>query len=194
MQRWVSIVLGLVAIGLAFALTWQSMSRWRPAKLETDGGAAIHDAGVAATTVTPVADVDADLGFYEPVAPREFHDGGVGFVMPDGSPVPPLPASAPRRVRFGVVLVTYAGSEEAPPHSRSRKDALELADKLAAQAKTDFHAAVRRGDDGSGDDVGSIRQGVLEPAAEFVLFSLPVGGVSDPVDTPRGYWIVKRIE
>ena len=191
MQRWVTIVLGLLAVGLAFALTWQGMSRWRPAKLETDGGPA-HDA--AAPAVLPLPDLDSDAGYYEPISPREFHDGGAGYVMSDGSQVPPLPAEAPRHVRFGVVLVTYAGAEDAPPHARSRKDALELAAQLAALAKTDFHAAVRRGDEGSGDDVGGMRQGVLEPAPEFVLFSLPVGGVSDPVDTPRGYWIAKRIE
>jgi hypothetical protein len=35
---------------------------------------------------------------------------------------------------------------------------------------------------------------MLEPAPEFVLFSLPKDGVSAPVDTPRGFWIVHRIE
>ncbi len=35
---------------------------------------------------------------------------------------------------------------------------------------------------------------MLEPAPEYVLFSLPKDGVSDPVDTPRGFWIVHRIE
>jgi len=92
------------------------------------------------------------------------------------------------------VLVAYAGAEDAPRGVRSKKDALELAEKLAAQAKTDFHAAVRRGDEGSSDDVGSMTRGFIEPAPEYVLFTLPVGGVSDPIDTPRGFWIVKRIE
>jgi len=27
-----------------------------------------------------------------------------------------------------------------------------------------------------------------------VLFTLPKNGVSDPVDTPRGFWIARRIE
>ena len=95
--------------------------------------------------------------------------------------------ATPQAVRFGVVLVAYAGAEDAPRGARTKHDALELAQKLASQAKTDFHAAVRRGDEGSSDDVGSMRRGVLEPAPEYVLFSLPQGGVSDPVDTPRGY-------
>jgi parvulin-like peptidyl-prolyl isomerase len=37
-------------------------------------------------------------------------------------------------------------------------------------------------------------RGVLEPALEYTLFTLPVGGVSDPLETPRGYWIAKRTE
>ena len=42
--------------------------------------------------------------------------------------------------------------------------------------------------------MGKISRGFLEPAPEFVLFSLAKDGVSDPVDTPRGFWIVKRNE
>jgi hypothetical protein len=39
-----------------------------------------------------------------------------------------------------------------------------------------------------------VRLGILEPAPEYVLFTLGVGAVGGPVDTPRGYWIVKRLE
>jgi hypothetical protein len=174
--RTLSIVLGLGAVGLAIALAWQGMSHWRPVAARGDGG----DAAVSATF-----DTDGSLAFDfdggpEPV--REFRDGGVGFAMPDGTPVPPLPPNTPRAVRFGVVLVAYAGAEDAPRSARPKHDALELAQKLSAQAKSDFHAAVRRGDEGSSDDVGSMRRGVLEPAPEYVLFSLPQGGVSDPID------------
>lgn len=187
--RTLSIVLGLAAVGLAVALAWQGVSHWKPAVVAIDGG----DAAIAAL------DFDAsafafDLDGGEPPPAREFRDSGVGFVMTDGTPVPPLPPTAPRAVRFGVVLVSYAGAEDAPRGARPKHDALELAQKLAAQAKTDFHAAVRRGDEGSADDVGAMRRGVLEPAPEYVLFSLPQGGVSDPIDTPRGYWIIKRID
>lgn len=188
MQRWLSIVLGVLAVGLAVALAWQGMSHWHPPKLAGDAGL---DAGLA--TFDPDAAFAFDIDAGEAVV-REHRDGGAGFSMPDGTPVPPLPASVPRNVRFGVVLVAYAGAEDAPRTARPKLDALELVQRLAAQAKTDFHAAVRRGDDGSADDLGSMRRGVLEPAPEYVLFSLPAGGVSDPIDTPRGYWIVKRIE
>jgi hypothetical protein len=38
-------------------------------------------------------------------------------------------------------------------------------------------------------------RGMLEPYIEYILFSLPKGAVcSEPIDTPRGYWIVKRLD
>jgi parvulin-like peptidyl-prolyl isomerase len=64
-----------------------------------------------------------------------------------------------------------------------------------ADAKSDFSAAVAKGDRGSSANVGRIPRGMLEPAAEYVLFSLSKGDVAAaPVDTPRGYWVVRRID
>jgi len=109
--------------------------------------------------------------------------------------VAPLGKGAPRHVRFGVVLVTYEGAEGAPDKgARHKADALTLATTLATEGKADFHGTVQRGDTGSTDDVGEVARGVLEPAAEAVLFALPVGAVSGVIDTPRGFWIVKRLE
>ncbi len=119
---------------------------------------------------------------------------GPGYRMLDGTAVPSLNEHAPREVTFGVVMLAYAGAEAAPKNARSKPEALELARKLAADAKTDFKGAVQRGDNGSSDNLGTMQRGVLEPAPEYVLFSLPVGGVSDVVDTPRGFWIVRRID
>ena len=53
---------------------------------------------------------------------------------------------------------------------------------------------MQQGDGGSSDDIGHIKLGVLEPAPEYVLFTLAVDAVGGPVDTPRGFWIVKRLE
>jgi hypothetical protein len=108
-----------------------------------------------------------------------------------------LGAGAPRGVRFGVILVAYDGVEtlngDHPPH-RSKAEAKTLADKLDEDAKSDFHGAVQRGDNGSSDDVGRVPRGVLDANTEYALFSLPVGGISAVVDTPRGFWIAKRLE
>lgn len=101
---------------------------------------------------------------------------------------------APKSVRFGVVLVQFAGAEGAKRGTRSRAEALTLAEELAELAKSDFAAAVKKGDPGSDEEVGRMFRGILEPKPEVVLFSLAEGEVSAPVETPRGYWIVKRID
>jgi len=197
MQRWLTTLVGFAVV--AFAV-WMVARNFkvpraighdpRPHVIDDDGGLmyAYGDAGAdgAPLLLTDLLDNEARV------------DAGAGNTMPDGTPVPPLPMLAPRQVRFGVVLVTYAGSQPsaagARPAARPKADARTLADKLAATARQDFHAAVQQGDAGSADDIGRVKLGILEPAPEYVLFTLPVDGVGGPVDTPRGFWIVKRLE
>jgi hypothetical protein len=113
--------------------------------------------------------------------------------LPDGRKVMPLPNDAPQNISFGVVLVTYRGAERAPANARAKPEALELAKRLSESAKSNFDEAVKKGDPGSNTDAGSVPRGVLEPVLEFVLFTMKKGEVySDPIDTPRGYWIVRR--
>jgi parvulin-like peptidyl-prolyl isomerase len=121
-----------------------------------------------------------------------------GLSMPDGAEVPEL-GEVPPSVRFGAVLVQYAGAEDAKAKGpdgelRSKDEASKLADELAKLAREDFAEAVKKGDGGSTADAGVMFRGILEPAPEYVLFSLDKGAVSDPIDTPRGFWIVKRLE
>jgi hypothetical protein len=195
-------LLGLAVVALAAALVASSYRAPKPRGRDSSalppsenvGGpqlAARHsDAG--GTLESPPLLV-SDLG-----VPDLRIDAGGGATMPDGTGVPPLPANVPRQVRFGVVLVSYAGAQPSVsggrPAVRGKGEALVLAEKLRATAEQDFHAAVQQGDSGSADDVGRIKVGMLEPAPEYILFTLPVGGVGSPVDTPRGYWVVKRLE
>ena len=205
MQRWVTTLVGLAVVVLA---VWLVAHNFQPPRaigrdpsprpssssLE-DGGAplyALGDGGAFEGDAGPLLLSDL-LG----LDPRI--DAGAGGRMPDGTPVPPLPLSVPRQVRFGVVLFSYAGAQPSAagasrPPTRSKADARALSEKVALTATQDFHAAVQQGDGGSTDDVGRVKLGVLEPAPEYVLFTLPVDGVGGPVDTPRGYWIVKRLE
>jgi hypothetical protein len=196
MQRWVSVLLGVGVVVIAVLLAAGGLPNRRHVATPLDA-----DTLEAATVVASGADSDSGgapsvgaPGVVEagPGAPVELRTG-IGMRMPDGTPVPPLP-DKPSRLHFGVVLVTYAGAQGAPEHARPQRDAHDIAEKLAADAKTDFHGAVVRGDSGSVDDVGSMPRGVLEPAVEYGIFTLPVGGVSDVLETPRGYWIVKRTE
>lgn len=124
-------------------------------------------------------------------------DPGQGFVgydtLPDGRKVPELPADAPNRASFGVVVIAYRGAESAPNDAPEKTAALARAKSLVADAKSNFSEAVKKGDRGSMDDAGSVPRGVMEPSVEYVIFTLKKGEVyGDPVDTPRGYWIIKR--
>ncbi len=198
MQRAISIALGLGVLVLALWLTNQQMSKWHPDRPVDAGEADAGDAGVmdAASIVDMSLDAGTDPLLDFPMfsgEPRRA-DGGIGSKMPDGSPVPPLPDDAPKQVHFGVVLVTYRGAEGASATARSKADATELAKQLGELARTDFHGAVRKGDDGSGDDLGRMPRGALELAPEYFLFTLGKGKVSVPIETPRGYWIVRRID
>jgi hypothetical protein len=125
-------------------------------------------------------------------------EGGVteGFEnFPDGGKVPELPASAPARVGFGAVIFAYRGAQGAPADARSKEEAKKKALETIEVAQKDFAAAVAKGDRGSTTDAGRLPRGVIEPPIEYVLFTLEKGKVHpEPVDTPRGYWVVRRNE
>jgi hypothetical protein len=117
-----------------------------------------------------------------------------GFeTFPDGGKVPELPSSAPAQVSFGVVQFAYQGAQFAAADARTKEQARQKAEATLELAKHDFAAAVSKGDRGSTSDAGRIPRGVLEPPIEYVLFMLDKGTVSATiVDTPRGYWILRR--
>jgi hypothetical protein len=204
-ERWVTTLVGLAVVVVAVWLVAHNFQppkaighdpAPRPSASVDDGGGlmfALGDGGGA---------LEGDAGtllLSDLLGPDPRIDAGVGGRMPDGTLVPPLPLTVPRQVRFGVVLVSYAGAQPSAAGasrtpSRSKTDAQALASTLLLTATTDFHAAVQQGDGGSSDDVGRVKLGVLEPAPEYVLFTLGIDGVGGPVDTPRGYWIVKRLE
>ncbi len=103
-------------------------------------------------------------------------------------------SDAPKSVRFGVVLVQYKGAQGASPKTRTKKAAKQLATELSELAAEDFAAAVKKGDPGSTKNAGRMYRGILEPGPELALFKLEKGEVSPPIDTPRGFWVVKRLK
>lgn len=192
MQRWQAAFFGALLV-LATVVVMRAGS-WR------SPGPATAPPAPAASVVPPVREdpapsrplaLDLDAGIELPLDEPTVD---AGEALPSGSSAPVLGDGAPKSVSFGAVLVEYRGAEAASHGARSREEALALAKKLADQAKSDFAAAVKAGDRGSSEDIGSIPRGVLEPGPEFVLFNLKVGDVSDPVDSPRGFYIFKRID
>lgn len=117
----------------------------------------------------------------------------IGQKLPDGREPPELPSKAPQRIRLGVVLIAYRGALLAPNTALDKKEAFERARIIHQNAIHDFQAAVRLGEKGSSPDIGFISRGVLEKGIEYQVFSLAQGEVSDVIDTPRGFWIVKRL-
>jgi hypothetical protein len=147
-------------------------------------------------TAAPVPSASPSLEAAVETALTPDETGGEGFdILLDGRKAPPVPASAPQQVTFGVVVFAYQGAQFAAAGSRTKEQAKEKALATVEEAKRDFHAAVARGDHGSTANAGRMPRGMLEPAAEFTLFSLGKGEVSAaPVDTPRGFWILRRID
>jgi hypothetical protein len=191
MQRNTQALLGLffvVAVAVALILTRQSRIKTSQRALpsaSTSGSAA------------PIGSVPAPVGSFESqVETALTPDDGTGEVfdrLPDGGKAPPLPDSAPQRIGFGVIQFAYDGAQFAPKGARTKEQAKQRAESVVELAQKDFSAAVAKGDQGSRSDAGHIPRGMLEPAVEFLLFTLPKGGVyGEPIDTPRGYWIVRR--
>jgi hypothetical protein len=115
--------------------------------------------------------------------------------MPDGSVVPALAADAPKKIKLGVALFGYVGAEGASPRGRSRASALEAAIEAQTLAGESFRRAIAKADPGSNEDIGWIQRGVLEKRVEYEVFRLKSGEVAaTPVETPRGFWVVRRVK
>src|SRR6185437_1514094 len=120
MPRWVTMLVGSAVVALA---VWLVARDFQPPKaigrapLTADAGV---DAGAPASAPSAASTATAGAGASDDGGPlllsdlvaaeeeRRYDAGtGPGARLADGSPVPPLPAGAPRHVRFGVVLVSY---------------------------------------------------------------------------------------
>jgi hypothetical protein len=201
-QRWASIVLGAAVVVLVAWLTMEQMGHARPRAESGDAGANANanananasDAGGGSGTGTATGTATAGsgnaTGALDTTGDGGFSLSGLSGLLDAGA----MPSGAPRSVRLGVVLVQFAGAEGASSSARAKPDALKHALELADQAKTDWKGAVKAGDVGSSDDIGRIPRGVLDHNTELVVFSLEKDGISEPLETPKGYWIVRRVE
>jgi hypothetical protein len=196
MQRTTSVTVGLLFVAaLAVAAVLGLRPKREPEHVPAPKSSTASTASAAsASSAAPAGSalVDPDNSGAGPA------EGAVteGFdTFPDGRKVPELPASAPARVGFGAVIFAYQGSQGAPRDARSKEAAKKLAQDVIELAQKDFAAAVAKGDHGSTTDAGRVPRGVIEAPIEYYLFSLEKGKVHpEPIDTPRGYWVVRRNE
>jgi len=189
MQRSTAALLGLgfVAALTGVILVLHDSPKAAPPKPKPATSASA--APVASTTASAAAAVDA--GPPDDAGAGPFTEGFETF--PDGGKVPELPNSAPQQLSFGVVQFTYQGAQFAGSDARSKETSRQKAEATLELAKHDFAAAVAKGDRGSTTDAGRIPRGVLEPPIEYLLFTLDKKAVyPSVVDTPRGFWIVRR--
>jgi parvulin-like peptidyl-prolyl isomerase len=98
------------------------------------------------------------------------------------------------------ILLMYSGSERAPATiTRSKEEAKQEIEDLLKQVKsgTDFGELAKQHSDcpskAKGGNLGSFNKGAMVPAFEDAAFSLKKGKISDVVETPFGFHIIKRI-
>lgn len=98
------------------------------------------------------------------------------------------------------ILVAYSGAKGAPGSViRSKADAKKRADQIDVKAKAgeDFSSLAQQFSDdlGSKDrqgNLGKFGRSKMVPAFADAAFKLGVGEVSDVVETPFGFHIIKR--
>lgn len=96
------------------------------------------------------------------------------------------------------ILVAYKGASEAPASvTRTKEDALKRAQDLKRQLDggAAFADLARAQSDGPSRAVagslGPVTRNSLVPAFEEYVFSAPVGQISDPIETPFGYHLIR---
>jgi len=189
MQRSTAALLGLGFLAALTGVILVSHDKPKAGPATAKPAASAAPSGKPAASASTSAGVDA--GTPEDAGVVPFTEGFETFA--DGGKVPDLPNSAPQQLSFGVVQFTYQGAQFAGSDARSKEQARQKAEATLDLAKHDFAAAVGKGDRGSTADAGRIPRGVLEPPIEYVLFTLDKRTVYPTViDTPRGYWIVRR--
>lgn len=118
------------------------------------------------------------------------------------SPAAAPPSAGPATIAASHVLVMHRGSERVPPTvTRTRDEARARAEDVLRRARggQDFAALAREFSDepgaaSSGGSLGNFARGAMVPPFEQAAFALSVGQISDIVETPFGFHVIKRTQ
>lgn len=111
----------------------------------------------------------------------------------------PVENTPPSVVTARHILVCYDGCAVDQTFNRTQEEAAEsirdLQQRIQAGELTFVQAAIEYSDCPSGQDggmLGEFGRGAMVPAFEEAAFALPVGGMSDVVETQFGYHLILR--
>lgn len=111
----------------------------------------------------------------------------------------PIEEGPPSVVTARHILVCYDGCAVNDTFNRTQDEALALIQEIQADIQNDemtfVQAAIDYSDCPSGQDggmLGEFGRGAMVPAFEEAAFGLPVGGMSDVVETQFGYHLILR--
>jgi parvulin-like peptidyl-prolyl isomerase len=104
------------------------------------------------------------------------------------------------RVQASHILIAHTDGEVAPRQKRNIYEAKQLAiqvQRKAAAPGADFAALAKQYSDDpdtadKGGDVGTFARGTQIARFEQIAFGLKLGEVSDVVETPLGFHVIKR--
>jgi len=170
----------------------------------SDRGAAAEDMGLFKLRPSqPIpfsaAVVDAALA----LTPGQISDAVAtpeGYVVIERLDDPP---AGPERIAARHILISYAGSPKAVAGAtRSESEARALAEQVVTQARqpgADWKALAAKYTDEPGGkeragDLGKFGRHQMVPAFEKAAFALPVGQISDVVQSPFGFHVIQRYE
>jgi parvulin-like peptidyl-prolyl isomerase len=113
--------------------------------------------------------------------------------------LPPAPET-PSEVSAAEILIMYHGSQRASDEiTRTQQEALALAKQLAERARepdADFAALAKEHSDGPnaprGGSLGNFQPNEMLGPLGAAVVELEIGEVSDPVESPFGYHVIRR--
>lgn len=126
--------------------------------------------------------------------------------LPPSSVMPEAAASTtpegPAEVGARHILIAYKGAMRAAPYiDRTKEQAGMLASELQEKALSgaDFEELARKHSDdpgsaSSGGSLGTFERGQMVKEFSDAAFSLPIGGVSEVVESPFGFHVIQRTE